>query len=293
MRAILVILGLTIAVNNIAQQTYLDSLIMSKKPKHIEGIIPVYVIPGYEAKAISWQATITEAKRYLEKKYNGINIKAKLAVLDSANWTNEIYGYGYTYASKGWIVLPGDEDFDDYIRIFGASSFRNALVQECKKSGLDPNDIPVSSFHFITVHELGHLLVQQSIKGGIPGEFLNEIAANVIAWDFFMENNPEAMKGVELWCSVFRNNYTNPKYKTLTELSENYGKMSVGNYVWYHVNFMKLVEEIYAVKDVDFIECLKIINQQDTIKDMNIIDIGILLDKYYNGIFSNWLAEYN
>lgn len=293
MRTILVILGLTIAVNTFAQQTYLDSLIMSKKPKYIEGIIPVYVIPGYEAKAISWQSTITEAKRYFENKYNGINIKAKLAVLDSANWTNEIYTYGYTYASKGWIVLPGDEDFNDYIRIFGASSFRNALVKECEKSELDPNELPVSGFHFIAVHELGHLIVQQSIKGGIPGEFLNEIAANVIAWDFFKENNPEVMKGVELWFNVFRNNYTNPKYKTLTELSQNYGKMSVGNYVWYHVNFMKLVEEIYAVKDVDFVQCLKTISQEYNIKDMNIIEIGNLLDKYYNGIFSNWLTKYN
>ena len=293
MKTILVILGLAIAVNTFAQQNYLDSLILSKKPKYIEGIIPVYVIPGYEAKAISWQSTITEAKIYFENKYNGININAKLAVLDSTNWTNEIYGYGYTYGSEGWIVLPGDEDFNDYVRIFGASSFRNALVKECEKNGIEPNELPESSFQFISVHELGHLIVQQSIKEGIPGEFLNEIVANIVAWEFFKENKPEVMKGLELWFNVFRNNYTNPKYKTLTELSQNYGTMDVANYVWYHSNFMKLVEEIYAVNDVDLLLCLKEISQENNIKDMNILDLGSLLDKYYNGIFTNWLAKYN
>lgn len=293
MKIILALLGLAIAANTFAQQTYLDSIIMSKNPHYIEGIIPVYVTPGHEAKAISWQATITEAKSYFENKYQGISIKAKLAVLDSANWTNEIVAYGYTFASRGWIVLPGGIDFNDYVRIYGAYSFRKSFLKDCEKNGLDPNEIPESGFQFVTVHELGHIFIRQIVKEGIPGQFLNEIVANVIAWEFFKRNKPEVMKGFELWLSVFRNNYTNPKFKTLTELSENYGKMDIVNYIWYNANFMKLVEEIYAVKDVDLILCLKKISQENIIKDMSIIDIGNLLDKYYNGIFSNWLAKYN
>lgn len=293
MKTILTLLGLTIAANSVAQQTYLDSVIMSKKPTYIEGIIPVYVTPGYEAKAISWQATITEAKSYFENKYQGISIKAKLAVLDSANWTNEIVPYGYTFASRGWIVLPGGIDFNDYVRIYGATPFKNIFLKDCEKDGLDPNEIPESGFQFVTVHELGHIFIRQIVKEGIPGPFLSEIVANSIAWEFLKKNKPEVIKGLELWCNVFRNNYTNPKFKTLTELSENYGKMDIENYTWYHVNFMKLVEEIYAVKDVDLILCLKKISEDNNIKGMNIIDIGNLLDKYYNGIFSNWLAKYN
>jgi hypothetical protein len=293
MRTILVILGLTIVANTFAQQTYLDSLIMSKKPRYIEGIVPVYVIPGYETKAISWQSTITEAKNYYENKYKGISIKAKLAVLDSANWTTEIVGYGYTYARDGWIVLPADVDFNDYVRIYGFLSFKNILREECDKIGLDPNELPGSMFQFVTVHELGHILVKQLIKEGIPGEFLNETVANVIAWEFFKKSKPEAMRGFELSFNVFFKNYTNPKYKTLTELSENYGKMDIENYCWYQFNFLKLVEEIYAVKDVDLLLCFKKLGQENNLKDMNIIEIGSLLDKYYNGIFSKWLAKYN
>ncbi len=293
MRAFLVILGLTIATNSFTQRINLDSLILSKKPIYIEGIVPGYVIPGYEPKAILWQSTITEAKKYFENKYPGISIKAKLAVLDSINWTNEIYTYGYTYGSKGWIVLPGDEDFNDYLRIFGAAPFRKELIKACNENGLDPNELPVSSFHFITVHELGHLIVQQLIKGGIPGEYLNEVVANIVAWEFLKTNRPEEMKGCELFFDVFRKNYTNPKYTTLTELSENYGKMDISNYVWYQTNILRLVEEIYAVKDVDLLSCIIEISLEREIKNLDNITMGSLLDNYYNGVFSRWLAKYN
>jgi hypothetical protein len=293
MKTILVIIAFLLTSNTFAQQTHLDSLILSKKTKYIEGIVPVYVTPGYEDKAISWQTTIIEAKKYFENKYKGISIKAKLVVLDSANWVKEMFPYGYTFGSQGWIVLPGDEDFNDYVRIFGATSFQNELIKACEKNGLDPNEIPESSFQFVTVHELGHLIVQQSIKGGIPGEYLNEIVANVVAWEFFKKNKPEVMKGIELYFDLFRNNYTNPKYTTLTELSKNYGEMDMDNYVWYHSNFMKLVEEIYAVKEVDLLSCIRKLSQENNIKDMNNIKMGSLLDQYYNGIFSKWLAKYN
>lgn len=293
MRTLLILLGLTIASNAFAQRINLDSLILSKKPKYIDGIVPVYVIPGYEAKAILWQSTITEAKKYFENKYLGLSIKAKLAVLDSINWTNEVYAYGYTYGSKGWIVLPGDEDFYDYLRIIGAAPFRKELINACNENGLDPNDLPISSFQFVSVHELGHLIVQQLVKEGIPGEYLNEVVANIVAWEFFKTKRPEVMKGFELFLNVFRQNYSNPKYTTLTELSENYGKMDMPNYVWYHTNILRLVEELYSVKDVDLLSCIKEISQKREIKNLDNITMGSLLDKYYNGIFSKWLAKYN
>ena len=293
MRTIFLILGFTIAVHSTAQKINLDSLVLSKKPKYIEGIVPLYVIPGYESKGISWQSTIVEAEKYFEKKYPGITIKAKLAVLDSANWTKEVFPYGYTIGYKGWIILPGDEDFNDYIRIIGATPFRNKLIEACYENGLDPEEIPESGSQFVTVHELGHLIVEQTIKAGIPGEYLNEVVANILAWEYFKKNNPEIMKGNELFFNVFRNNYTNPKYTTLKELSENYGRMDTPNFVWYHMNIMKLVEEVYAVKDVDLLSCIMEISKEREIRNLDNITMGSLLDKYYNGIFSIWLAKYN
>lgn len=293
MKTLLIILGLTIATNSFAQRINLDSLILSKKPKYLEGVVPVYVIPGYETKAILWQSTITEAKKFFENKYPRTSIKAKLAVLDSTNWTNEVYAYGYTYGSKGWIVLPGDEDFSDYLRIFGAAPFRKELINAYNENGLDPNELPVISFQFVAVHELGHLIVQQLIKEGIPGEYLNEVVANILAWEFFKTHKPEVMNSIELFFDVFRKNYTNPKYTTLRELSENYGKMDMPNYVWYHINMLRLVEEIYAVKDVDLLSCIMEIRQEREIQNLDNITMGSLLDKYYNGIFSRWLAKYN
>jgi hypothetical protein len=293
MKIILVIIAFVLASNTFAQEINLDSLILSKEPKFIDGTVPISVIPGYEAKAISWQATITEAKKYFEKKYEGISIKARLAVLDSVHWTNEICSYGYTFGYKNWIVLPGGEDFNDYIRIFGAAPFRDKLIIACQAKGMDPNEIPESGFQFVTVHELGHLIVQQYIKGGIPGDYLNEVLANVIAWDYFTKNKPDVMKGFELFFNVFRNNYTNPKYTTLTELSKNMGRMDMGNYVWYHSNMMKLVEDIYAVKDVDLLSCIKKLSQEQDISNLDNYKMASLLDKYYHGIFTKWLERYN
>ena len=101
------------------------------------------------------------------------------------------------------------------------------------------------------------------------------------------------MKGCELFFDVFRKNYTNPKYTTLTELSENYGKMDISNYVWYQTNILRLVEEIYAVKDVDLLSCIIEISLDREIKNLDNITMGSLLDNYYNGVFSRWLAKYN
>lgn len=275
-----------------SQQTYLDSRIGLKETNLIEGIIPGHVTPGYEAIAISMQSIITDAKHYYDGIYKDIDAKVKLAILDSLNWTYEDCPYGYAYAHLGWIVMPGDIDFNDFVRIYGALSFRKELLEESLKYGIKPDEIVESYFQFVAIHELGHLIVDQMIKEGPPGDFLNEIIANVISYKFFKNNRPELWRGWELFYNVNLNNY-NPYFKTLNEFNDNYLTMSIDNYIWYHCNFMKLVEDIYNKKDVDFLLCLKKLCEKNDIKALGIYEIATMLDKDYNDIFTKWLDKNN
>lgn len=280
-----------IGLNLNAQQSHLDSLIGSKKTVYIEGIIPSNVTHPYESKAILWQSAIADAKHYYEIKYKNIDVKAKLAVLDSANWTFDV-PYGYTFGSEGWIVLPGDVDFEDFVRIYGAIAFKAELLREAKTERIKPDEILESFFAFVSIHELGHLIMFQMMKDGFSDILFNELAANVVAYEFFKNNRPELLRGYNLFYNAVLNNY-NPHFKTLTELYENYGKMSVANYVWYHSNFMKLVEEIYNYKEVDFLTCLKNVSTESKDKNLKIRDIAVLLDRSYKGLVTRWLSKNN
>lgn len=256
MKTIILFLAVLIALNTNAQQTNLDSLIGSKETTYIKGIVPALATPGYEDIAYQLQSVISDAIAYYSEKYNGTDMHAEFAVLDSINWTSEVFPYGYMYGSAGWIVMPGDINFNDFIRIYGASSFESILLEEAAKKGINPNEIPESFFQFVAIHEQGHLITSILIKGGLQEIFLSEMVANVIAYEFLITKNPDKFKGFKLFYDVDLKNYV-PHFTTMNELYENYGKMGVDNYVWYHCRFMKLVEEIYNKKDKDFLMCVK------------------------------------
>ena len=69
--------------------------------------------------------------------------------------------------------------------------------------------------------------------------------------------------------------------------------MSVANYVWYHSNLMKLVEEIYNYKEVDFLTCLKKVSMESKDKNLKIRDVAVLLDNDYKGLITTWLSKNN
>lgn len=273
------------------QKTKLDSIINSRTTTIIEGVVPAYIIQGYDSIATLRQSLITEAIIYYQSKYKALDFHVKLSILDSTNWITEIFPYGYTFAHSGWIVMPGDIDFNDFIRIYGASTFKNELMKESLEKMIKPDDIPESIFHFAAIHELGHLIVGQKIKEVSLGIFLNELAANIIAYEFLKNNRPDLLNGWILFYNVDIQNY-NPFYKTMSELYDNYGKMSVDNYLWYHCNFMTLVEEINKRTDLDFLFCLEKLTQNNKFKDMDINEIVFLLDKDYDGIFTKWLEKF-
>jgi hypothetical protein len=274
LRSLFLFAAYVIGLNLNAQQSHLDTLISAKKIVYIEGIIPASVTHGYESKAILWQSAIVDAKHCYETKYKNIDVKAKLAVIDSVNWTFDV-PYGYTFANEGWIVLPADVDFNAFVRIYGASAFKDELLSEAKTKGIKPDEILESFFAFVCVHELGHLIMAQMMKDGFSDILFNEF-----------------LRGYNLFYNGVINNY-NPHFKTLTELYENYGKMSVANYVWYHSNFMKLVEEIYNYKEVDFLTCLKKVSMESKDKNLKIRDVAVLLDKDYKGLITTWLSKNN
>jgi hypothetical protein len=292
MKSILPLLAIAIGFNLNAQQINLDSLIGTKKTVLFEGIIPASVTHGYESKAKLWQSVIAEGKHYYEAKYKNITVNAKLAVLDSAHWTSEVVSYGYTFATQGWIVLPADIDFNDFVRIYGDISSKDEFLREAKIKGIKPDEIAESVFSVICIHELGHLIMTQMINDEFSDVLFNELAANIVAYEFFKNNKPELLKGFELFYNFHLNNYK-PFYTTLNELYDNMGKMSVANYDWYESKFMKLVEEIYNYKEVDFLTSLKNICMESKDKNLGIKEIAILLDKDYKGLITTWLSKNN
>lgn len=275
------------------KQSDLDSIIESKNTTIIKGVIPTYAAPGCEDIARQRQSIMIEAIKYYSAKYEGVDIKAKFAVLDKTNWTSEVYPYGYMYGWAGWIVMPGDIGLNDFIKIYGGLSMKPFLLEEASKQGINLMEMPESNFEFFAVHELGHLIVYQMIdEHPLKNIFLHEMAANVVAYEFLNNNYPEKLRRWKLFFEVVLKNYV-PYFTTMNELYDNFGEMSVDNYVWYHSNFTKLVEEIYNKKDKDFLICLKRHHHENNIMDKEIKETVKLLDKDYDGIFTKWLENFD
>jgi hypothetical protein len=229
------------------QSNALDSLIYKKNLKVLEGTIPTYYSASCSERAKTEHLLLQKlAGIYAENGENVFNIK--LAVLDSADWTGRAlpFPYGFFFNHNGWIAIPGDYDYQKFIRMFGYYPYRNEINKELKKvSGNYEILLTESLYKYVMVHELGHIYTQTILKAYTPDPWTSEILASYFAIDFLQKTDQNSVKAIDISTSIYSKEYV-PKYRSLLDFNTNYANVGLENYCWYHAMFQPMIDEIYA-----------------------------------------------
>jgi hypothetical protein len=190
---------------------------------------------------------------YAEK---GENVfKLKLAVLDSADWKGkELPSYGFFFTNNGWIVIPGDYNYQKFMRMFGYYPYRNEINKKLKKVSRNYESLLTESLYKYTIiHELGHIYTQTILKAYAPDSWTSEILASYFAIDFLQKTDLNAVKVIDITTSVYAKKYV-PKYRSLLDFNTNYANVGLENYIWYHSMFQPMIDEIYAKYKTGFLQ---------------------------------------
>src|SRR6266511_2412328 len=95
----------------------MDELMRLRKTDSLDGKIKTFYTPGNKKIAERLQNLITSATLFYEKKYSK-PFDLKLAVLDSAQWVNEVLPYGFVFHENGWIVMNTGMNYESFKRIY-------------------------------------------------------------------------------------------------------------------------------------------------------------------------------
>jgi hypothetical protein len=273
------------------QSNALDSLFFGKNLKVMEGTIPTYYSASCSERAKTEHLLLQElAGIYAE---NGENVfKIKLAVLDSADWSGKAlpFPYGFFFNHNGWIVIPGDYDYQKFMRMFGYYPYRIEINKELKKvSGNYESLLTESLYKYVMVHELGHIYTQTILKAYTPDPWTSEIMASYFAIDFLQKTDQKAVKVVDISTSIFSKEYV-PKYRSLLDFNTNYANVGLENYCWYHAMFQPMIDEIYAKYKTGFLEIYATrFPQTPDAKKPSQKELLKILDELTSGITSKWV----
>jgi hypothetical protein len=156
----------------------MDSLIYSKNLEVLNGIIPTYYSSQCEKRAKEAQSLLQNlVETYSDNDKNVF--KLKLAVLDSSQWNGFYFSYGFFFISRGWIVIPGDLNFQKFANIWGYKNFSNVLEKNLEKLSKDPEtQLTNALYKFTIVHELGHYYVGNILNSTHPDSWTSEWMAS-------------------------------------------------------------------------------------------------------------------
>lgn len=289
MRVIIVtIIGLVLGHMSKAQYN-VDSLVRLRNPDFIDGKVPTYFTRGHKEIALSYQKLITDAVNYYEKRYSR-TFKVKLAVIDSTNWLNEVYPYGFVFHEEGWIGMNTGMSYESFKRIYGLQSYFEQLDKALIKNGISKSQLVNSFLNFYSIHELGHYYITELSNVNPPDNWTNEFVPSYFAYDYFINNKPKEIKPFELFCKVDRDNYV-ASYTTIKDFNELYSETGLENYVWYHSNFYFLIENLYKCYKTDFIPMFEVGFNKTSMEKFSTADIISFLDRKCSGQARQWVTD--
>jgi hypothetical protein len=286
MKLLLFVLGIVMGCDTMAQ-SQLDTLIQMRKTGFIEGKVPTHYSPGHEAIATEFQKTITAAIGYYEKKYHKV-FEVKLVVLDSAQWLNEVVPFGLIFYSKGWIVMNAGMRYQMFADLYGLDAYYADI--ELKKGKLTHNDFITSVFKFYSVHELMHYFINELSNAKSPDKWTNEVIPTYLAYNFFKEEKPKELKGMEIFSSISKNYYS-PAYSSISDFNEKYAGVGIPNYVWYQSSFYFFAKSLSSCKDNNFFSSFEhTFSKSDTGTYTN-GEIINFMDKGCASLVTTWVKE--
>jgi len=272
------------------QTTPLDSVIHSKNLEFLSGTIPLHYSARCENRSKEVHSFVLDvAETYSEK---GINpFKLKLAVIDSSQWSGFVFPYGFFFIHQGWIVIPGDVDFQKFSHLWGYHPFRDVLKKNLKALSNDPEELLVDVMYKFTVcHELGHYYTREILNSNPPDHWTSEWMASYFATDFLLRYDKEIIQAYDIFFSTFTNE-VKPKFRSLSDFNRKYANVGLQNFVWYHSMFQPMIEDIYSAYQEDFMNLFAraFPHTKEPIKYSR-EEILEILDHLTDGKTSKWVA---
>jgi hypothetical protein len=280
-----------VSLTAFGQLTKMDSIIYGKNLNVIQGTIPTY----FSTSVGDRTKKLNSVLQNLTEMYStgGVNVfKLKLAVLDSAQWTGLTAPYGFTFISQGWIVIPGDLNFQKILRQWSQLKLKDAIKKNLSELSNNPESLFTDAiYENIIVHEVGHYYVKNILKAKNPDLWTSELTAIYFMVDYLSRNNIEHLKAVEIFfntCS--RESDYKPNYRSLSDFNTKYGNVGLANYIWYLSQFHFMAFEMHSKYGNQFLESyLKNFPQTTEPKKLTQEEVENILDKLSGGITTKWI----
>jgi hypothetical protein len=274
-----------------SQANQLDSLIYGKNLKFIGGTIPTYYSLPCETRAIDIQSLFHKVVEiYSNNDPNAF--KLRLAVIDSSQWTgfNVPYGFSFINPKQGWIVIPGDLNYQKFANLMGFYPFSDVVIKNVGKLSQDPESLLTDVFYkYTSIHELGHYYRRNILKASAPDWWTNEWIASYFATDFLYHNDRKSLEVIDIYTSTYAKEFV-PKHRTLADFDSTYAGLGLQNYCWYHAMFQPMIEDIYSTYKKDFMvtyaKTFPITNDQPEISQEELLKT---LDNITGGKTSKWI----
>ncbi len=273
------------------QTNKMDSLIYGKNLEVINGTIPTYYSKACKKRANESHLLLQDISKIYSS--NGNNeFKLKLAVIDSAQWTGFGVPYGFGFISQGWIIIPGDLNFQKLSRLWGYSKFSDIMKMNVKKISKDPeNQLTDAIYKFFPVHELGHYYISNILGVRNPNRWTNELMASYFTIDFLLKTDKKTEKTVSIFSSTYAKEYQ-PEYRTLSDFNTKYSAVGLENYIWYSQMFILMGEEIHSEFKGEFMKAYaKTFPKTPDPKKLSQEELLKIMDDLTGGITSKWIKK--
>lgn len=274
----------------LGQSTRMDSLIYGKDLELIDGAIPMYCAAQCENRGKEAQLLLQNLVETYSSDDRNV-FKLKLAVIDSSQWTGFADPYGFFFIRQGWIVIPGDLDFQKLSHLWGYYQFTDVMKQNLAEISNNPENLLTDVlYNFVISHEVGHYYNNNILHAYTPDYWTSEWMASYIATDFLYKFDENAVKAFSIFTSTFTDEFE-PEYRKLSDFNLKYASVGLKNYVWYHCMFQPMIEDIYSQYGFDFTEIFaKAFPNTDEPKEYAQEDLLNKLDNITDGITSKWIG---
>jgi hypothetical protein len=238
------------------EEPRLETVLALKDP-FLAGQVRTYYTPGFEKRAKEVQDFLADEQDFYSKEL-GIHLDLTVAVLDAKQWErlNILDPYG----------VPTVTDFPPYVALLPANWSENrlgmlpaeteadpALVKQVHAVGAVWSDTFYRGFDAIIGHEFGHAAARTyGIKP--PTHWFDEFLATYFEIAFIRHRHPELAFPVQTFFAINRG-YSHP-YTSLNDFESRYpiSDTSPTNYGWYQAMFEQRIEQVYALKGIDFLK---------------------------------------
>lgn len=273
------------------QSSEMDSIILGKDLAVMEGKIPTYYSSQCEKRAKESQLFLQKmTETYSVEGNNDFNLK--LAVLHSSQWNGFSIPYGLFFIYNGWIVIPGDADFQKFSHIWSYYPFIDVMKNNLRKVCENPEEEFVEVLYgFNIAHELGHYYVKNVLKAFSPDKLTDELIASYFALDYLYKTDKNTLKIINSFASTYMDNFE-PEYRTVDDFNTKYIGVGVQNYAWYHCVFLLMIEDILSNGNSNFMNLYaQAFHDKDESKNMSKEKILKTLDDISKGKSSEWLKK--